>query len=184
MSKIKKASKKSLIVGLIILLVLAVLGGFYYSKHRNNNAAPSTTTTQDDKLDLSPATEEDKQRADQNKEDIIKRDQDLQNQPPTSGKKTVKPIITYAGIYGPQAEVGANVPGVFEDSGACVATFTNGSTSFSKSVIAVKNVSSNSCPVMAAKNEEFSSKGIWSVVVTYSSTTSTGASDTKSFEVK
>ncbi len=184
MTKIKNPSKKVLLIALVVL----VIGGVAAYLLLKNDSKDSQQTTQNpnsqEKINLEPATEEDKQRADQNKQAIVDRDNQLKNQPPATGKKTIKPIISYAGQYGPQAEVGAYVLGVFEDGGTCTAAFTKDGKSFSKSVTAVKNVSSNDCPVMAAKNEEFSPKGSWSVVVSYSSASAEGASDAQNIEIK
>jgi hypothetical protein len=187
MIKIKKISKKPLFILSAIILIVLLSGGYYLFDKRQNKeskAATQAPSQQEEKINLDSPTEQDKLAAEQNKQSIAERDQQVQKQPSASGKKSVKPVITYAGQYGPQVEVGGYVPGVYEDTGTCTARFTNGSQTFTKSVKAIKNVSSTDCPAMVANNTEFSPKGKWSVVVSYDSPAANGASDSKAIEVR
>lgn len=183
MKKIKKPSKKTTIILLLAILIIA--GGIlYYLKYVRADTATQETSTSD--VNLSPSTEEDKKRAEDNKQRIVEQDEQLKTQgqqPSSASKKTVVPTITYADQYGSVVEVGSYVTGIYEDNGKCTATFTKGSASFAKSVNAVKNVNSVNCPAMSAPVSEFTSKGTWNVVVSYSSDTASGSSTAKQIEV-
>lgn len=191
MVKTKSTSKKDKrkLLALLILSVILIGGGIYaYKQNRSDNATGKTQTgSQTDTINLEPATEADKKRSDENKQEIVERDQNVQNQQPSgTTKQSVKPVISYASqLYTSGAvEVGAYVNGVFEDGGTCTATFKLGSSSFIKSVTAVKNVNAVNCPVMSATANEFTPKGTWSVTVSYDSKTASGLSDARQIEVK
>lgn len=187
MTKIKKPSKKVLLV-LAALIVLAGAGGaFYFNKANNSGQTAQNPTIQEGKINLDPPTEEDAKRVDANKKKVEARQEQEKIQaaaPPSSSKKQVKPVITYAGQYGQAVEVGAGVNGIFEDGGVCTATFSKGALSFTKSVNAVKNMSAVDCPVMSAGSGEFAQKGVWNITVNYSSATAAGDSDARQVEVK
>lgn len=183
-------SKKFLLLSLLAILVLAG-GGLAAQqllkkdeKKLTGNSQPNENSQEAtgvaDKNDSEQPTGSESQNP-----AIVNREQQTQNQQQRGDdRKLVKPVITYAGQYGGQVEVGGYVPGVFEDGGTCTAKFTNGGKTITKSVNSVKNVNSNDCPVMIAKNEEFSPRGTWSVTITYESTIAAGTSDPKSIEVK
>ncbi len=187
MIKIKKQSNKKLLLVLCAVIIIAGLSFLYYrSTNKNNLEKPSSTTGQTQGLNLSPPTAEDAKRAETNKEKNVTRDETINNTPtPEPGKKkSVKPTITYAGLYGDSAEVGGFVSGIFEDGGTCTATFTLSGTTFTKSVTAVKNISTVDCPVMSAPKAQFTQNGKWSVTILYDSSTATGKSDPREIEIK
>lgn len=176
-----------------IVLVLAAGSTFAYDKFRSDRIADrsfvntsESTTKQEGRINLDPPTITDIQRAEQNKQDLVNRqDQEVNRKSQfTSTKKIVIPTITYAGQYNTVIEVGGYVDGVFESEANCTATFTKDTLIFTKSVIAVQNINSMDCPVMQAAASEFSSKGSWSITVSYNSSTAAGSSDTRSIEVK
>lgn len=180
MLKIKKRSsknKKILLLGLAAALIIA--GGALYA-FANQSDDPQTET-----VNLDPSTRQDAKRVEENKQRIVEKESQENSQAaqPGNNKQTVKPIITYADQYGQAVEVGAYVT-VFEDNGACTATFTNAGQSIKKTVNAVRNANTTNCPVMTASSNEFSPKGNWSVVVSYDSPTSSGQSDAKIIEIK
>lgn len=184
MSKIKKPTKKLVLIALVLLLIVS---GVSYAllKRSNNNAQPSTEPPgSQEKLNLDPPTAEDAQRVDENKQRIVERQEQEANQSPTAGKKTVTPVITYAGQYGQAVEVGGYVNGVFEDNGTCTTTFTLNSQTVKKSVQAVKNNNSVDCPVMAGDASEFPPKGKWIATLSYTSPTASGASAPREIEIR
>ncbi|MES2971804.1 MAG: hypothetical protein V4702_05780 [Patescibacteria group bacterium] len=180
---VSSRNKKLMLVAFAaVLLISAAL--LYTRKQSQNTAGTAETPQPTETINLEPATEEDKLRAEQNKQAIVERERQLEEQPPTSGKKEVKPVITYAGQYGPRVEVGGYIPGIFEDGGTCTATFSQGSATFSKSVNAIKGASSVDCPVIEATTGEFSTKGTWTVILAYNSASAAGSSEPKQVEVK
>jgi len=183
--KIKKSSKRQLFVGLLILALVGACGFLYNRGQANNEIAGIGTPGQPGYINLEPATEEDKQRADTNKQRLIERQEQEKNQQPQPAgtKKEVMPAV-YVGQYQNTIEVDASVASIFEDGGTCIATFTRGDLSFAKSVQAVKNVNTVDCPTMSALISEFSQKGPWSVTVKYTSGSAEGTSKPMDFEVK
>lgn len=187
MIKNKNIQKKYVFSLAILLLIVVGLLIFLYSNSQSNSSTDQNPPVQQtEPINLAPPTEEDVKRVEANKEKNVSRDEAEKNQPnPEPGtKKAVKPTITYAGLYGGVVEVGGYVDGVFEDGGTCTATFSQGSISFSKTVTSVKNINSLDCPVMSANKNEFDQAGKWSVIVSYSSSSSEGKSDPKEIEVK
>jgi hypothetical protein len=188
MLKIKKIfkNKKFFLLGALALLILGA--GAVFSL-RDSQPKPADSQSADlsnaeDIINLDPPTAQDAQRVDENKERLAEKQaqEDSQAGQSSTSKKQVTPIITYAGQYDQQIEVGAYVS-VFEDNGTCSATFTNGSKSFVKTVQAVKNVSTTNCPAMAAQASEFSPKGSWTLVVTYDSPISNGHSASRTLVI-
>ncbi len=188
MVKIKKQLKshrRELFGLLVVTLLIVAIGAYLYAQRKSSTPMPPVNSPKPTgTVNLEPATEQDKQAADNNKEDLINRNDRPPGQERGDNRNVVKPIITYAGQYGPQIEVGGYVPGVFEEGGTCTAKFTNGSNSFSKSIKAIRSANSTDCPAMVASAEEFSPKGSWSVVILYDSTTSAGISDSRTIEVR
>lgn len=180
MFKIKRISKK-IVIAAVLLIVIIALGTYFLLHKQKNSEQPAGNTDQaqqEPPINFSPPTAEDVQRADENKERIIKDEQSKATNPSApAGAKAVKPTITYAGQYGNQAEVGAYVSGIFEDGGTCQAIFQKGSQKFTKQVTAVRGANSVDCPVMSAAISEFKEKGSWTVSVSYSSANASGQSD-------
>lgn len=178
---------KKIIIILVICVLVGVLGLFVFKNNRESLLTVSQPSTQEQQtINLNPPTKEDADRRDQKKNEILDRERSIENQKPSSSgvKNPVKPVITYAGQYGSQIEVGAYVAGIFEDGGTCTAQFSNpGNESLVKKVQAVKSASSVDCPVIAVKTGEFATKGTWSVLVSYDSSSATGSSDARTFEV-
>ncbi|MGI9027262.1 MAG: hypothetical protein ACR2FM_00225 [Candidatus Saccharimonadales bacterium] len=181
-----KKTKKVIILVAVVALIL-VLGAYYFLSNQNNSektAEDSDQSQQQPDINFDPPTPEDVQRTEANKEKII---QDKQNstggQAPPSGKKSVKPTITYAGQYGDKVEAGAYVSGVFEEFGVCKAIFQKGSEIMNVQVEAVRGANSMDCPVMSVPVNELRQKGSWSVTVSYSSSTADGVSDSRQIEV-
>lgn len=182
MLKIK--SKKKLAIILAVLLIVAALSGGFYIK--NSNKETPRTPDQGETINFDPPTEEDAKRVDENKQSIVDREEAIKNnsQQPQPSTKSVKPVITYAGQYDTGVEVGGFTNGVFEDNSTCTATFSNGSTTFSKSVNAIKNVNAMDCPAIIAPIDQFNPKGVWNVSLKYSSQSASGESDARQIEIK
>ncbi len=174
-------NKKVFIIVVVFIFALAV-GILYIKKSPENN---QTTTEPNpsisDKIDLSPATEEDRKAADQNKEENVKR-QDVEKQTQTGGTKNVTPTITSAGIYDNQLEVSSFVSGVIEE-GTCKLTATHGSSKVERQVTSVKNATNTSCPLFTIPRSEFSATGDWSLTISYSSASAQGSSAVKTISI-
>lgn len=169
---------------IIAICLLLVVGGVsvYFILDKNDKPSVSPAVGADN-INYSPPTESDKIGVEQNKERIVNSEQSVSTQPQTTGKKSIKPTITYAGQYDKQIEVGAYI-NVFEDGGLCTAKFTNGSKTVTKTVKALRNVNTTDCPAMTVLAGELQPKGVWSITVTYDSRSTTGTSDSRQVEVK
>ena len=176
--------KKIKIIYIIIsILVLAILiAGYFYLNNHNNTKNPTTTTTSDidKKVDLSPATPEDKKNNDANKEKIVARDETIKSN--TTSNKVV-PIITYAGQYEKNIEVGGYV-NLYEKDGTFTATFTQGDQKIIRTVAGNPNVQTTDCPRISVSVTDFPAKGTWNLTLSYKSSTSSGDSTISNIEVK
>lgn len=166
----KYFSKRLLPVVLVLALIAA---DFVYSQRRDKTPPPQDGQPTAPYINLGPPTEEQKNPA-----------RDNPNPPPSqtnpsSGKKTVTPVITSAD----KSEVRAYVPGIVEDGGTCTATFTHGQDTVNASSKAFSNVSYTSCKPITL-NGPLNISGKWTVVVSYSSVTSEGKSEPFTFEVQ
>lgn len=180
----KAKNKKLIVIGLVVLIVVAGLTANWY---RNRNAsqtgdvidAPGT-----EKIDLSPPTEADKQAVDENKERIA-RQEDAAGQTPTSGI-AVTPTIVDASYYASDQvfELSAFVSGVFESTGVCKVTLTKGSTVITRESAGFQNSSYTSCTPISIPRANFPSSGEWSVVVSYTSPTAQGSSQSKTVMIE
>ena len=112
----------------------------------------------------------------------------LSTNPPTKEETTtdtganVKPIIADSGVYGNNVEIASFVPGIYESGGVCKTTLSKGSQSIERSSNAVQDATTTRCPTTTIKIQELSS-GEWSVVVTYTSSSHQGTSDTKKLTI-
>jgi hypothetical protein len=192
MVKIKRSplKNKKLIVPIVVfLLVFIGAAGFYFTNRENAAVVQAPMTPlPEEKINYDPPTQEDMQRVDDNKQKIVEAEANTPKPStgptqPAATPQSTKPIITYAGQYGQEVEVGAYI-NVFEENGNCTATFTKGSLVVTKSVKSVRGASSTDCPVMSADASEFSQKGTWTVKVNYRSPSTTGVSDPRQVEIK
>lgn len=187
MIKIKKQSKKGFMLIILIITALLAAGIVFYAKNKKSNSVLITDRTPDnaEQINFGPPTEDERQSGDTIKPSVLE-DEDQRNETPSqtpSGKKSVAPTITYAEQYGQNVEVGAYVAGIFEDGGVCTLSLTKDNQTKSVSVNSVKGASSVDCPVMSINVNDLT-KGLWQALVTYSSETSEGASQSRAIEVK
>ena len=182
----KKINKKTVVSVSIITIVAVVAAYVYFRINDPTTTDNSYPVDQSDGINFNPPTDEEKQRADENKQRIQEREDAINEaQRADNGEKqNVTPAFSYIGKYGTQIEVGSYVPGIYEEGGTCTAKFSRNAETFSRSVQAVKNVSSVDCPVIAVPVSSFPSMGIWSVTVSYNSTNASGESETRTVEVK
>lgn len=184
MSTVKKIKNKKIIILVPLISLLLVAATALVFKNINSSSSPKPPKDIAPQMNLNAATEEEKDQADQNKQRILERDESIENKPQNNSVKSVSPIITYAGQFGQAIEVGGYVPGIFEEGGVCKATFTLNTSTFTKSVGAVRNASSVDCPTISVGTSEFSQKGSWSVILAYSSNSASGSSALATVEVK
>lgn len=186
MKKIKKLKSKLLLVAVIVLVIAGSAGAFYYNK-KDDSKKTTETSGQQETINYDPPTEEEKSASNAEKDRIIKENEEraaqTQTQTNSNGKRPLKPVITGAGQYDNQVEVTSYVQNAVE-AGQCTVTLTSGTQKITKTGTATKENSTAYCPLVAVNVAEFPQKGTWSAVVSYSSASSEGSSDAKTFEVK
>lgn len=172
----KKKTKKLFFISLIILLLAA--GAFFaWQQYSSNNSQDE----QSNETNYSPPSDAEKTETEQNKEEIIKEtEEENANQAkttPSTAKKTVTPIISYAGQQSSGADFEANgyVQGIIEKGGTCTLTLSSGSKSVKTTRTALDNAQDTSCGLMTISKSKLSS-GSWQATLSYSSTKASGTS--------
>lgn len=169
------------IIGGILLIVLVLISleltGTTYFFHRNINASYPKQTTQQTDINFNPPTQQDKTINDQHKDELVK----SQSATPTTyngNKKQVKPTITHAD----KTTVNAYVTGVFEDGGTCTVTLTQGNQTITKTSTGFQNASYTQCTPISLTDAGLS-EGVWTVIVSYSSSTAEGKSESTTLNI-
>lgn len=162
--------KNKILFGVAVLLIIGLGGFFTYDKLNDSTTIP-TAPKEEQKINYEPPTDTEKQETQTNKDEIV---QDQQNTTNPTGKKQVNVTITNATT----SNVSAYVTGIFEEGGTCTATFTQGSTTITRTSLGFQNASYTQC---APITPDLPSGDSWSVVVSYSSPAAEGQSAAKTF---
>jgi hypothetical protein len=165
------ALKVMLIAGVVMLLT----AGGYGVWRQSRNAPLPGAGEQTNQINYDPPTEEEKQAAEDTKQDI-----DPSPTPPTpaGSLRSVTPTITFADRNG----ASAYVTGVFEDGGTCTATFTHGGDKITATSEGFQNASYTSCAPLKLASP-INIQGDWNVSVSYASKTAAGTSAAYAFKV-
>lgn len=181
----------NIIIAIICIIILSFIIVLFLNKKNSNTTTDKPSTTSRDpvtNINLSPPTESDKIQADQNKEELSKNQSSSNtsqiNSSSNGNKKSVSPIITFFDYVGDNVQISSYVNGVFEDGGTCIATFSKDTTTFSKSSTGSANASNTSCHNIDVAKSDFATKGVWKLVIRYTSSTSEGTSEPKILEIK
>lgn len=185
----KKSSHKFLFIGIAAILTLAAASYFIYG-YTTKNTWPFQQTYQDsntsretNSVDYSPPSDKDlESNQDAKNSNESKGDNPTQNTDEGSTntqKRSVEVGISYADAYENNVEIRAFTPGVIEGNGACTATLTQGQQQVTRTVKAFVDSSSSQCEPIYIPVSEFSSKGEWTLQVTYESPTSSGKSESR-----
>jgi hypothetical protein len=173
---------KVLILCSILVLFTVIATGLWLRQSREpvtNQPVTGEIDSDTPQTDYNPPSEDILRETEEHKEKIVN-NPDTSN-PPDSSKKSVKPVITFAGKYDDVIEVGSYVGEVFEDGGECKLMLTNGDTTVTRTTKGVKDVSTTLCPTFKIPASELKG-GTWTAKVSYSSAAAEGASNEKSFE--
>lgn len=170
-----KFSKKTVFI--VVCLVVLAMAVFAFQARQNENIGgnPNTTVEDGTYVNLDPPTEQELSDTEKHKDDLLKQSEQSSNT--STGSKKVTPVIT--GANGQQ--INAFVPGVFEEGGSCKATLTKGTEVVTKTSAGFENVSYTSCTPIDVSGSLGS--GSWSVIVSYSSSSASGQSESKTFTV-
>lgn len=169
--------RRKSIIFIVISFVLITIGcGYFYAAKMISNNSTSEGT-----IRYEAATKIEKQEAENNKNNIVKSQQNKNNNPSSPNtstqKQTVKPTITNT-----NGSINAYVSGIFESGGTCTATFTKGSTTLTKTSAGFENVSYTQCTPINI-DSSFLESGSWTVFIKYNSEKSEGMSDSQQMEV-
>lgn len=179
----KKLSTPKKYYWTVLAVVLLVGGAFLLIKTLGNNNSPSFGP---DGINYGPATSTEKKETEQHKKDLQKQidtEKSAQDNPSTT-KQEHDPVLVDSSQYGNVIEVSAYVPGVIEDGGICTLKLTRDSKSITRTVTGEKDATTTRCPIFSVPRSDFPSTGTWTVIVSYDSSTSQGASRTNKLEVK
>lgn len=176
-SSSKKTKNNTLI---IIVVLFFTFTGFILWQKANDDASNNTIISQpnDDTLNLNPPTEEEIKETQQFKDELEKDTSTQQTKPSnTNGINQVNPVIVSLS----SSEVTGYIPGIFEEDGACTATFTKDEETREFTSVGFGNVSNTNCEPIEISGL---SSGSWTVTLKYESTTSNGVSENSMLEVK
>ena len=178
----KRLSRRRIyIITSAVLLMFAAACFIWWQTRQPSSAEDSSAQTSKSVVDLSPATEADKQDSNSHKTP------DANPQPETSNpnnKLVVTPVVVDANQYAQQIEVRSYVTGIIENGGICKFTFSQGSTSFQRQNTAIADATTTKCPNLTVDPSAFPTMGTWSVTVGYESVKASGVSNPAEFEVK
>lgn len=171
-----KSKKKKVIIFIVVLVLLA---GGAYAFMRDTSVRNSDTPAEEesDTINFTPATDEEKQETEDNKQRIINEQENATPPPADGSRRQVGVTVTSADANA----VFVNVSGVIEDDGTCTATFTRSGTTVTHSGAGIANVSYTQCSVRPSTPL---SSGNWQVVVTYTSPNAEGRSEAFAFTVQ
>jgi|ERR1700741_1544107 len=175
MVKNKKLHSKKLYLLLTLLAIALILGGYLLVNAKRDHSPstnPISSASKSGDINYNPPTNSEISDTEKHKEDLANNPT-----PPTGntsdGKKTVTPIISYAD----KSTINAYVTGIFEEGGVCTATLTKGTRVITKTSTGFQNASYTQCAPIDLSGGSVDS-GDWSIVVSYSSKTASGKSET------
>ncbi len=175
----KSTTKKTYIIIAAALLIVSGCG-FYAYKRSQQQPAPASVKT------YPGPTEEEKQEAQNNKEALIKSNEERTTPQtnPDGQKKSVTPVVTSAYQVDANITITAYTPGIFENGGTCTMKATKSGQEVTKTSEAFANATTTDCAPFLLKKADFPLVGDWSVVVSYSSPTAEGVSQSKTLTLQ
>lgn len=184
--KTKITSRKVLILISVLVIALLVTGATFYL---SNNSSNEENAGNGEDINYSPPSEEEKAAAEQNKAEVVKR-QNLDGQSSTSrqgdgAKKDVLPIISSWGqnLNNKNVEVTGYVSGVYENGGICTLTLERSGKKVTGKHIAHKDAQTTTCGLIVISRNALST-GVWKATISYSSSTAQGTSKSVNVEVE
>ena len=177
----KNSKKRLLIIAFIALLIAIVIGYFFYQKSNTPEAEKKTTTKTASGVNLDPPTEQEKEAANDQKTENIKRDEAVSSTPKTT---TPSIVVVDADQYGNTIEVRAYISNLYENNGTCTATFTKAGTKVSKSSSGFKDATTTQCTPINIARSEFPQAGEWKYTVSYQSAAGSGSTNEKTITIQ
>jgi hypothetical protein len=167
--KLSRIGKKKIIIGLVVV-VLAGGGTAVWALTRNDNPKPLKVG----EVNYGPPTKAEKKETDEHKKQL----EDDQNNQSTDSKPKIGVVITYLS----KTEARGYATGVFEDGGTCTLTLTKGSAKITGTSTGIMDVNKTTCgPISIDQNQL--TPGDWTAVLSYSSASGSGSSESQKLNV-
>lgn len=186
---VQKQNKKRrlTLIALLIAALVLVLGYFSFA-YITKNAWPfiQDTQTNSDNINYSPPTDQEVKDSQNGKKNSNQQVDGGATAPkPNSSKNKVSVGIAFASydVDEKAVDVRAFTPDVIEGDGTCTATLTRGATTVSQSSKAFIDSSSSQCQPILIPESRFDTKGVWKLIVTYTSSKSSGSSPSMDVEI-
>lgn len=181
--KSSKLRRKLVVLGIMAAIALIGATGVYkLNNHRNLQKAQQAAAEQsakDANINFNPPTSEEKEAANQQKEETASKNEQTQTATPspiTNNKKSVKPIVASAA----EGRAYGLIPGIVETTGTCTATFTSGNSKVTLESSVFADAQSTRCNPIDYSSTQVNAG--WSIIITYQSPTSEGVSDEQKTE--
>ncbi len=172
-----KKQKLYLLVTIIGIAFLAVIGYFAYAYHGNDDTSHSGQSTSDSEaINFSKPTDDEISEGQEAKKNDYEHNNDSESNP--QGKKNISIGIAFASFDANEdvVDIRAFTPDIIEGDGVCTATLTRESITVEETSKAFIDFSSSQCEPIAISRDRFNTGGAWKLIVSYSSSTSTGLS--------
>jgi len=185
-TKIKKYSKKKIILPAIIILVLLVgTGTFLFLRHKHEEDMQRTAAQQrqrgqkiENKINYNPPTDQEKKDQAAQKEEIINK----MDNPPVATDLTVAIVRAGQSGQGTSLNIRTIVDGA--TSGTCTVTFSkDGQTNVVKSFPVAFEATTSSCDGANVPVTDFPVEGTWNMSIIVSANNKTSAAATKDITI-
>lgn len=167
--KLARFGKKKIIISVIVIALVG--GGVAYAIIKHNDKPKPLGIGQ---VNYGPPTSAEKKETDQHKKQL----EENQNNQSSDSKPKIGVVITYLST----TEARGYASGVFEDGGTCTLTLTKGSSKITGTSTAVADVNKSTCGPISIDQSQLSS-GTWTAVLSYSSPSGTGSSESQTLNV-
>jgi hypothetical protein len=183
-TKIKKYSKKKLIItAILILVILAAAGTFLFLRHKHNEdirrlSAKPQGQKIENKVNYDPPTDQEKQDQAAQKDDIINK----MDNPPVATDLTVAIIRAGQNGQGTPLNIRTIVDGA--TTGTCTVTFSkDGQANIVKSFPITFEATTSSCSGADVAAADFPAEGTWKMSITAQANNKTSAAATKDITI-
>jgi hypothetical protein len=187
----KKPNKKKIIAGALAALIIAALVYMFVASRTGlfpfSRSSGESVEVGDQKVSLERSESEEK-AIDAIAEDPTLKDQNSQNDAPTTPTQTteddklkVNVLLTNVRVANGTVSASGFVTDLAESDGSCSYIFINGPNRVVKTARTLTNPTSTTCETVRFSTDELNAEGTWSVSVAYESDTASGESAKKEF---
>lgn len=171
---------------ILVLSGLLMLGSAFYLinfSDKGQSISEKNTVRGINDVDYGPPSEEEKDAGDLRKPSNV--EQEKIESDPVSGTRNAEIVIVDSSQYDEVFEIRSFISNIFEDGGACTATFSKvGSSPVVTSSAGTTSATTTQCGKMSIPISSFASKGEWQLKLSYSSPAANGETLNRSVEIK